>query len=127
MAGRISLAQLSGRVVLLDFWASWCGPCRLSFPWMNRVHERWQSRGVSVLAVNLDKRREDAQRFLREVPAVFTVAFDAQGQAAQAYAVKTMPSSMIIDRRGRLILRHAGFRLSDTGPLEARLAEVLET
>lgn len=125
-SGRVSLSQLSGRVVLLDFWASWCGPCRLSFPWMNRVHERWQSKGLSVVAVNLDKRREDALRFLKEVPAGFTVAFDAQGQAAQAYAVKTMPSSMIIDRRGQLILRHAGFRPSDTGALEARLAAALE-
>ena len=96
----------------LDFWASWCGPCRLSFPWMNGVHERWGSRGLRVVAVNVDRRREDALQFLRANPARFEVAFDAEGDLARRLAVKTMPTSLLVAPDGRILHRHEGFTAS---------------
>lgn len=96
----------------LDFWASWCGPCRLSFPWMNGVHERWGGRGLRVVAVSVDRRREDAMQFLRANPARFEVAFDAEGELARRLTVKTMPTSLLVAPDGRILHRHEGFTAS---------------
>ena len=76
----VVLAAMSGKVVYVDFWASWCAPCRLSFPWMNDVLARHQAQGLQVVAVNVDARRPDADRFRAETPARFTIAFDPKGE-----------------------------------------------
>jgi cytochrome c biogenesis protein CcmG, thiol:disulfide interchange protein DsbE len=89
----IALEQLRGRVVYLDFWASWCGPCRRSFPWMNEIEQRYAGRGLTIVAVNVDAKREDAERFLHQYPATFAVVYDASGATPRAYDVKAMPSS----------------------------------
>ena len=104
----ISLEQLRGRIVYLDFWASWCGPCRRSFPWMNEIGKRYVD-GVTIVAVNVDAKREDADRFLRQYPAGFTVVYDASGATPRAYDVKAMPSSYLIDREGRIAGIEQGF------------------
>ncbi|HEY4139189.1 MAG TPA: TlpA disulfide reductase family protein, partial [Casimicrobiaceae bacterium] len=70
---------LRGKAVYVDFWASWCGPCRQSFPWMNEMQRRDGSQGLSIVAINVDRKRDDATRFLSEVPADFTVLYDAPG------------------------------------------------
>lgn len=96
----------------LDFWASWCGPCRLSFPWMNRMHEQWQGQGLRIVAVSVDRRREDALGFLKANPARFQVGFDAQGSLARALDIKTMPTSLLVAPDGRILHRHEGFTAS---------------
>jgi len=93
----------------LDFWASWCGPCRLSFPWVNRVHDQWQGRGLRIVAVTVDRRREDALAFLKSNPARFEVAFDAQGGLARQLDIKTMPTSLLVAPDGTILHRHEGF------------------
>src|SRR5438552_16018809 len=75
----VSLERLRGKVVYVDFWASWCGPCRRSFPWMNEMQRRYGSHGLSIVAINVDKKRADASRFLTETPAEFTVVYDSPG------------------------------------------------
>ena len=99
----VTLDQLKGRVVYVDFWASWCGPCRRSFPWMNELQQKYGERGLTIVGVNVDKRRPDAQRFLAQTPATFTIVYDESGKTPAAYAVKGMPSSYLIDahRQGR--------------------------
>lgn len=124
-AGEVSLRQWQGQVVLLDFWASWCTPCRLSFPWLGQMQARHGARGLQVLGVNLDRRREDADRFLARTPAGFTLAFDPAGELPRRYAVKAMPSSLIIGRDGIVRLHHAGFRDDDRAALEAALDAAL--
>ncbi|MBH9552687.1 TlpA family protein disulfide reductase [Inhella sp. 4Y17] len=119
------LSDLRGRVVYLDFWASWCGPCRLSFPWMARLQANHQARGLQVLALNLDERRADADAFLARTPAAFGVAFDASGEGAKRFGVKGMPSSALIDANGRLLWQHRGFRLDEAPELERRIVEAL--
>ena len=105
----VSLEQLRGRIVYLDFWASWCGPCRRSFPWMNEIEKRYMGNGVTIVAINVDAKREDAERFLRQYPAGFTVVYDASGATPRAYDVKAMPSSYLIDREGRIAGIEQGF------------------
>lgn len=123
--GHLDLADYRGQVVYLDFWASWCGPCRESFPWMNHIQQRYASHGLTVLAINLDDKRENADRFLEKHPAGFPVAFDPQGKIAEKYDLKGMPSSFLIDRQGRIVVSHVGFRQQDSDQLENEIVKLL--
>ena len=105
----IALEAFRGRVVYVDFWASWCAPCRRSFPWMNELQRRYADRGLTIVAINVDKKRADAERFLQTNSARFTVLFDPEGSAPLAYDVVGMPSSYLIDRRGVIVDVEAGF------------------
>ena len=122
----VDLARLRGRVVYVDFWASWCTPCRRSFPWMNELEARYRDSGLTIVAVNVDKRRDDALRFLRDVPARFTVVFDAEGRTPAAFDVKGMPSSYLIDREGRVAAVEEGFHDERAGAIEQRIRALLE-
>lgn len=123
----VKLSNSQGKLVYLDFWASWCGPCRQSFPWMNTIQEKYRSQGFEVIAVNLDAQHEDAQKFLATTPAKFTVAFDSQGQTPRQYGVKGMPTSYLIGRDGKIIARHTGFSAADRDKLEQKIQTSLET
>ena len=126
IASPVSLAGFKGKVVYLDFWASWCGPCKQSFPFMNELQARYRAAGLEIVAVNLDVKRDDADKFLAQVPAQFTVAFDARGDSARRFAVKGMPSSYLIGRDGKVIAAHKGFKEDDRKELEAGIAQALE-
>ncbi len=122
----VHLADYRGKVVYLDFWASWCAPCRKSFPWMNELKQRFAGQGLEVLAVNVDSQRSDAEAFLAAHPAAFTVAFDDQGKTASIYQVKGMPSSYLIDREGKVRQVHLGFRDDQKQELEGLIRQTLE-
>ncbi len=124
--GPVSLHALRGKLVLLDFWASWCTPCKLSFPWMNALQSRLGVRGFQVLAINVDRQRDAADAFLRQTPAKFLVGFDAAGDVPRRYAVKAMPTSLLIAPDGQVLLRHPGFRDDDRPALEAAIDRALE-
>jgi cytochrome c biogenesis protein CcmG/thiol:disulfide interchange protein DsbE len=121
----VSLAALKGKVVYVDFWASWCGPCKQSFPFMNELQSKYRAQGLEVVAVNLDAKRDEADKFLAEVPARFTVAFDAKGESAKRFELKGMPSSYLIGRDGRVVAVHKGFKDEDRKDLEARITLAL--
>lgn len=121
----VSLERLRGQVVYVDFWASWCGPCRRSFPWMNELQRRYGNRGLTIVAINVDQNPADAARFLERNPAEFAVAYDAAGATPLAYAVRDMPSSYLIDRRGKVVAVEHGFRDERKGPLEQRIEALL--
>lgn len=123
--GAVSLAAYRGQFVYLDFWASWCGPCRHSFPWMNTLQQRLGGTGLKVIAVNVDTERADAQAFLAAHPAGFTIAFDPAGATARAYAIKGMPSSVLVDRDGTVVFEHVGFNDTDAPELERRIATAI--
>lgn len=121
----VSLAQLKGKVVYVDFWASWCGPCKKSFPFMNELKAKYGGQGFEVLAVNLDAKRSDADKFLAEVPAQFAVAFDMTGESAKRFDIKGMPSSYLVGRDGKIVAAHKGFHEEDRKELESRIVQVL--
>jgi len=123
--GKITLSELHGKVVLLDFWASWCGPCRQSFPWMNEMQARYQAQGFEVVAVNVDQKPEAAAEFLRQVPATFTVAYDPDGKTPEAYQVMGMPSAYLIDRNGHIHSQHIGFQNDNKETYEAAIRSLL--
>lgn len=123
--GMVELSKLKGKVVYVDFWASWCAPCRKSFPWMNDLHKKYKDQGLEVVAVNLDKSREPIDQFLAKTPADFTIAYDPSGGAANNYKVSGMPSSYLIDRSGQLQVSHIGFRDKDKEEIEGKIKELL--
>jgi thiol-disulfide isomerase/thioredoxin len=122
----VALDSLDARVVLVDFWASWCVPCRKSFPWMNALREQYGAKGLAIVAINLDKDRAAADAFLAKNPAAFTVAFDPAGQTAEAYRVSGMPSTVLIGQDRTILVRHTGFDSKHAGEIEAAIEEALE-
>lgn len=121
-----SADQLHGKVVVIDFWASWCGPCRKSFPWFNQMQQKYQQQGLVVLAVNEDEERADADKFLQQFPAQFAVLFDVAGEVASQYQLQGMPTTLLLDRQGRVRFTHAGFFESKTASYEQEIQQLLQ-
>ncbi|MEO8565221.1 MAG: TlpA disulfide reductase family protein [Betaproteobacteria bacterium] len=121
----LSLESLRGQVVYVDFWASWCGPCRRSFPWMNEMQRRYGGRGLTIVAINVDRNPADAARFVERNPAQFTIAYDQAGATPLAYAVQGMPSSYLIDSRGKVAEVEQGFHDERKDALEQRIQALL--
>ncbi len=108
-AAALDLSAYKGKVVYLDFWASWCNPCRQSFPWMNEIQQEMAAKGLVIIAVNVDHDKELADGFLAANPAAFKVLYDPDGKIAGAYDFKDMPTSVLIGRDGRVRYVHNGF------------------
>jgi len=123
--GSVKLAELKGKVVYLDFWASWCEPCKKSFPWLHDIKQRYAEKGFEVVAVNLDKDRKLADEFLKVMDVNFLVAFDESGESASKYKLKGMPGSYLIGRDGKLYASHIGFIEKDKKKLEQAIKELL--
>jgi cytochrome c biogenesis protein CcmG, thiol:disulfide interchange protein DsbE len=117
--------ELVGKVVVVDFWASWCAPCKRSFPWWNEMQARYGARGLRVVAVNVDRHRADADAFLAKQTPRFTLAFDADGETPKHFQVKAMPTSVLIGTDGRVLMRHEGFKDDDRAALEAAIVSAL--
>jgi thiol-disulfide isomerase/thioredoxin len=120
----INLSSYAGKVVYVDFWASWCDPCRKSFPWMSEMQERYKDK-LKVIAINLDQERSEALKFLQQTRPEFTIAFDPAGKVAEAYEVQGMPASYLIDQSGRIVSRHIGFRSSEKEKVETKIKALL--
>ncbi|MEQ1557703.1 MAG: TlpA disulfide reductase family protein [Methyloglobulus sp.] len=120
-----ALKQFAGKVVYLDFWASWCAPCRTSFPLLNKLHEKLKAKGFEVVAINLDEDKANAEKFLKEFPVSFTVLRDAKGEWADQFVVESMPTSFIIDKQGVVQNIHHGFTSEDIKELEPKITALL--
>lgn len=128
LTGRVAAVKLSdyaGKTVYLDFWASWCGPCKQSFPWMNDMHARYAAQGLRVVAINVDQKADDAQAFLRKTPANFDLAFDPTGKTPKTYAIRAMPTSVLIGPDGKVLSVHSGFKDQDRSVLEQQIRQAL--
>jgi cytochrome c biogenesis protein CcmG/thiol:disulfide interchange protein DsbE len=126
-AAELDMQRFRGKVVIVDFWASWCKPCRQSIPWLNEMRTRYGASGLIIVGVNVDAERGDAERFLREVPIEFEVVFDPQGELAQKFGIKGMPSSYFFDRSGKMVGTHLGFRAAKKAENEAALEKLLNS
>jgi DsbE subfamily thiol:disulfide oxidoreductase len=101
----ISLRDFRGKVVFLNMWASWCGPCRTEMPGMDRLYHEFKGKGFEILAVNVKDKREDALRFLKELKISYPVALDPQGEVGLLYGAWGMPTTYLIDRKGAVLAR----------------------
>jgi cytochrome c biogenesis protein CcmG/thiol:disulfide interchange protein DsbE len=126
VAGDLDLDHYAGKVVILDFWASWCVPCRRSFPWMNEMQEKYAQDGLVIIAVNVDREVENAVAFLAEYPANFEIIYDPAAELAKEYKIQVMPSSFVIGRDGASIDRHTGFKVNKQDEYEAVIRAALE-
>lgn len=119
------LSQYRGKVVYLDFWASWCAPCRTSFPLLEDFYQVKQKEGFALVAINMDEEIESAQRFLELYPASFEILRDAEARWADTYGIETMPTSFIIDKKGVIRHIHHGFSKDDMTDIEKIVAQLL--
>jgi thiol-disulfide isomerase/thioredoxin len=113
-------------VVYLDFWASWCGPCRLSLPALDAIYQELQDQGLVVAAITVDAVEEDALDFLERYPVSYPIAFDNSGDVPTAFAVNGMPSGYLIDRSGNVRAVHVGFKRGDEVALRDEIIAMLE-
>jgi len=124
-APQFDVAQYHGRVVVVDFWASWCVPCRRSFPWLNQMHRKYDADGLVIIGVNTDTNADDAQEFLRDFSPDFKIVYDPTGILARQYGVEAMPASFVINRQGEIVANHLGFRVRKQHKYEQVLRETL--
>jgi thiol-disulfide isomerase/thioredoxin len=124
-AADLDLSAYRGKVVYVDFWASWCGPCKQSFPWLDNLVREYASRDFVVVGINVDKNRDLAERFLNDFHAEFPIVYDPTGELATAYKVAGMPSGILIDRAGHVRFQHAGFSEKQKGLYEEQLQSLL--
>lgn len=121
----LRLEDFRGQVVMLNFWASWCGPCRQEMPLMDGLYEQYKDLGFTVLAVNVDANREEAHRFLDKVPVSFPILYDPESQVSSLYRVQAMPTTIMIDRDGRARFIHYGYKPGYEDDYEQEIRQLL--
>ena len=121
----MKLEDYRGKVVYLDFWASWCPPCRNALPQIDQIYAKYRDRGFEVVAVNQDQELGEALKFIREHPVAFTLVTDRDHGIVERYGVKAMPSSYLIDRKGVVRHIHRGFRQGSAAALEEQIIALL--
>ena len=120
-----SNSQFAGQVLYIDFWASWCGPCKKSLPWMNNLQKEFENQDFKILAINLDTSRKDAERLLGSDTSNLEVLLDPEGKSPEAFGVRTMPSSFLIDRKGNIAAVYEGFHDDDAEKIHADIVGLL--
>ena len=123
--GRVDLASLKGKVVIIDFWASWCAPCKEEMPVLERLYKKYKSRGLVVVGVSVDQEADNVRSFLKQLPVSFTIVHDADKKVADRFKPPRMPSSYVVDRKGIVRYVHAGYRSEDAAKLEAEVKALL--
>lgn len=109
----VKLSELRGEVVLLNFWASWCGPCREEMPLLNAIHKKYEPLGFTVLGVNVEEQSDNAKSFIAERPVDFPILLDSKNQVSQLFDVVAMPTTVLIDRDGNMRFLHQGYKAGD--------------
>jgi peroxiredoxin len=109
----VSLAQYQGQVVMINFWASWCGPCREEMPLLESIYKKYNKLGFTLLGVNVEPQSQAAEDFLKQTPVSFPILYDPQSKVSKLYDVAGMPSTVIIDRSGKLRMVHRGYQPGD--------------
>ncbi len=108
------MPNLNGKVVLVDFFASWCGPCKESFPVMQELHQKYADKGLVILAINVDKKKADMEKFLQKHNTTFPIVRDGANKLVAASRISTMPSSFLLDKDGKVYSAHRGFKGEET-------------
>jgi peroxiredoxin len=109
----VSLTQYHGQVVMINFWASWCGPCRQEMPLLESIYKKYNKLGFTLLGVNVEPDSQAADDWLKATPVSFPILYDKESKVSKLYDVAGMPSTVIIDRRGKLRMLHRGYKPGD--------------
>lgn len=115
-----------GKVLVLDFWATWCGPCKASFPRIDAIYKKLGPKGLEVVAINEDEDTKGVDAFVKDTGVTFPIAFDKAGKAAESFGVETMPSSFVIDKRGVVRFAHSGYHPDEAAKIEAEINQLLD-
>ncbi|WP_196137437.1 TlpA disulfide reductase family protein [Aliikangiella sp. G2MR2-5] len=121
----VRLSEMRGSVVLLNFWASWCGPCRQEMPILNDIHKKYEALGFTVLGINVDRKSEKAKEYLKGTPVDFPVLYDPESKVSELYSVSAMPSTAFIDRDGNVRFVHAGYKPGDEDKYKKMIKELM--
>ena len=119
----LKLSEMAGNVVLINFWASWCGPCREEMPLLNSLHNRYEPLGFTVLGVNVEEDVNGAKGFLKNFPVDFPVLLDSDNRVSKQYKVIAMPTTIVVDRDGNMRYLHQGYKSGD----EAKYRQMVKT
>jgi peroxiredoxin len=109
----VSLAQFKGDVVMINFWASWCGPCRQEMPLLDEIYKQYKDMGFTLLGVNVEPHARNANAWLKQTPVSYPILYDPKSQVSQLYQVQAMPTTVIIDRKGIVRFVHNGYLPGD--------------
>jgi peroxiredoxin len=121
--GTVQLSSLKGQVVMINFWATWCGPCRQEMPLLEQLHAKYEPLGFTLLGVNVEPDSAAATTWLKGMPVTFPILFDTQNAVAEQFGVMGMPSSVFVDREGRVRYVHRGYKPGD----EAQYADLIRS
>ncbi len=122
---KLNLSAYQGKVVLIDFWATWCPPCQKSMPFFNELHKQHLKDNFELVAINVDEDSDAAKEFLKTHPVTYKIAFDPSGTCPGIFDVKAMPSSYLVDKTGKIRQIHLGFRDEDKAVLSEHIATLL--
>ena len=122
----ISLSKYRGQVVMINFWASWCGPCRQEMPLLEQMYKKYNRLGFTLVGVNVDEQAADAEKLLAKVPVSFPIALDSKSEVSKLYNVRGMPSSIFIDRQGTVRYVHPGYKPGDEVKYQEQIRALLK-
>ena len=124
----IDLSQFKGQVVMINFWASWCGPCRQEMPLLEDIYKKYKPMGFTMLGVNVEPDTKDAEAWLGKLPkpVTFPIAFDVDSKVSKLYKVETMPSTVIVDRKGNVRVLHRGYKTGDENVYLTQIRSLLK-
>lgn len=122
----VRLSEYRGQVVLINFWASWCGPCRQEMPELDTIHQKYAGLGFTVFGVNVEQDRAMADKVLRDIPVSFPILFDDANQVSELYGVDAMPVTVLVDRRGEIRYMHRGYKPGYEDQYEAQVRALIK-
>lgn len=125
LSGKVDPAALTGKVVVIDFWATWCKPCGESMPELEKLYKKYSAKGLTVVGVSVDKDASAIKPFIEKLQVTFPIVHDAAHSVADKFAPAHMPSSYVIDRKGTVRYVHGGYHSGDAAALEKELQELL--
>ena len=123
--GQVQLADFQGDVVMVNFWASWCAPCRQEMPLIEGLYKKYGKLGFTVLAVNVDANSADAQKILKDIPTSFPIGFDNKNKVSELYGVDSMPTTVMVDRKGNMRFLHRGYKPGYEADYEKQIRQLL--
>jgi peroxiredoxin len=121
----VSLSDMRGKVVLINFWATWCGPCRQEMPILEALYKRYETLGFTLLGVNVEENSSDAVSFLKETPVTFPILYDPDNDVSRLFDVAAMPSTVIVDREGKMRFLHHGYQPGYENAYQDQIRELI--